>query len=72
MRLLKSERSYLSTVVFLLPFCTKSCPGWGIEKRPGTEKGCSHNLLSGNLGQRGIFERALFAIAGLLSGVFEC
>ena len=39
----------------------------GEEKRSGTEKRCSHNLQSVHLGQR-----ALFVIAGLLSGVFEC
>ena len=40
----------------------------------GTEKRCSHNLQSVHLGERGIFERALFVIhvTGLLSGVFEC
>ena len=43
--------------------------GGGIEKRPGTEKRCSHNLQSVHLGQRDIFERALFVITGLLSGV---
>ena len=36
--------------------------GGGIEKRSGIEKRCSHNLQSVHLGQRGIFERALFVI----------
>ena len=36
--------------------------GGGIKKRSGTEKRCSHNLQSVHLGQRGIFERALFVI----------